>query len=254
MGRKSSAKDSMKLGIVIPLWKREALTRMTLRRCLRALKGDRNCILVAVTDEHENERAAREYGFEVVPFPNQPLSDKKNAGVAHLRGRVDGVVFLGSDDWVVSLRDEGFLDPYRRMLKKHPFVGVLDMWYADLVTSTAGYSVGYPESSGRYGEPIGPGRAITSDALEHVEWLPRPSGRKKGHDGPMRRKLEGAGFSAFGYPQDQFDIRIVDIKSELSMTSYECLTLSQKSWQEVFEPFPRDEFQELQTLCQSHGY
>lgn len=240
----------MRLGVVIPLWKREALTRMTLRRCVRALKRDRNCILVAVTDEYENGRTARESGFEVVPFPNQPLSDKKNAGVAHLRGRVDGVVFLGSDDWITSLRDEGFLEPYRRMLEKHPFVGVLDMWYVDLLTSKAGHFVGYLPKSPRHGEPIGAGRAMTSDALDSVGWMPRPPNSARGHDGAMRRKLEAAGFPAYGNLQDEFEIRVVDIKSATSVTPFGRVALSPKSWEEVFEPFPEDEVMELQMLCQ----
>lgn len=231
----------MKLGIVMPLWKREELTRLTLRRCARETANDPDCVLVAVTDEAVNGAEARVNGFEVVPHPNSPLSNKKNAGVKHLEGRVDAVVFLGSDDWPASIGAYTFLEAYRHLLGEHPGFGPLDMWYFDRPSRQAGHSPGYPPGP-RCGEPIGAGRALRSDALDSIGWLPRPPGLAKNHDGAMRRKLRDAGFEITGFLQAQMGVRIVDIKSELSITPYGKLpNMAPCPPSTVFEPFPEDE-------------
>lgn len=230
----------MKIGIVMPLWGREALTRLTLQRCARATAGDSECVLVAVTDERRNGMAARAHGFEIVPAPNVPLSNKKNMGVKHLQGRVDAVVFLGSDDWVVStVRGQSFLDGYRRLLKRHPCFGPLDMWYCDLQTGRAGYSPGYVGH--RRGEPIGAGRAIRADVLDRLNWLPRPPGLSGGHDAAMRKKLRRCGFRLRGFLLSRMGIRIIDIKSGHSMTPYRKLPLRPVSWATALSPFPSKE-------------
>lgn len=241
----------MKLGIVMPLWGREQLSRLTLQRCALETNGDRGCILVAVTDEPINGSQARQCGFEVVHFPNQPLSDKKNAGVEHLRGRVDGVIYLGSDDWIISMGPRSFLDQYRFALERHPFIGPLDMWYLDLQTGKAGHSKGYPKESPRHGEPTGAGRAMTSGVLNRVDWSPRPAGQAQGHDGGMKRKLQAAGISIFGCTQNELGIRLVDIKSQTSTTSYEKLRVEPSDWDAVLKCFPKNEVMQLQMLRDS---
>lgn len=233
----------MKLGIVIPLWGRESLARLTLRRCARATAGDSGCVRVAVTDEVKNGAQARNYGFEVVSAPNIPLSDKKNAGVKHLQGRVDAVIFLGSDDWGTTLSTTSFLDQYRKKLQVYPCLGPLDLWYMNLDTGRAGYSAGY--TGDRKGEPIGVGRAIRSDALDALDWLPRPSGLHKNHDGGMRKKLAEAGYRFQGFVQKELGIHLVDIKSKESITPYRRLTLRATPWTEALGPFPKQEVQEL---------
>lgn len=240
----------MKLGVVIPLWKREGITRLTLRRVSRATQADSNCVLVAVTDEKKNAKSAQAFGFEVVSAPNKPLSDKKNAGVKHLQGRVDGVIFIGSDDWVASLRrGKSFLDLYREKLQEHPCLGPLDMWYADAVSLKAGYDPGY--TGKRAGEPIGVGRAMRSDVLDALDWLPRPSNLAKDHDYNMCLKLKKHGFVFKGFQQAEIGVRFLDIKSELSVTAYRRLKLRPLTWKTAFQPFPKAEVAELVKLVKA---
>ena len=237
----------MKLGVVIPLWKREELTRLTLRRIAREVEGDQDCILVAITNEEINGEQASEYGFEVVSVRNQPLSNKKNAGVQHLKDRVDGVVLLGSDDWAVGLGGVPFLSRYRKILSEHPVVGPLDMWYVDLERAAGGYYEGY-EGGQRRGEPVGVGRAMTAEVLDAIKWTPRPPNLQSHHDGAMRTIIENAGYLCEGRKQEELGVRLVDIKSETSVTAFSSLSLMAESWDEALRPFPQEEVADLAEL------
>ncbi len=237
----------MKLGVVVPLWGRAPLTRLTLRRISRETERDKECILVAITDEPWNGKQAEAFGFEVVSAPNSPLSNKKNAGIQYLRGCVDGVVLLGSDDWAIGLEGVSLLDRYRTALTEHSFVGPLDLWYLNLAGGAAGYNAGYTEES-RLGEPVGVGRAIRAEVLDAVEWEPRPPRLLRNHDGEMRKRIKAAGFSCTGRTQEDLGVRIVDIKSNASITPFKRLKLSRKKWDTVLEPFPQEEVVELKSL------
>ncbi|HEY5656550.1 MAG TPA: hypothetical protein VIY27_02055 [Myxococcota bacterium] len=243
----------MKLGMVMPLWGRAELARLTLRRAaVEAEAASVPVTLVAVTDEWINGDIACYYGFEVVSAPNSPLSDKKNAGVIHLRGRVDGVVFLGSDDWATGTSAPNFFDKWAEVLEEHAAFGPLDLWYADLETGNGLYSAGYP-SGPRHHEPVGAARALRADVLDLVGWAPRPSGMRSSHDGAMKTLLlsHGVDICKPRLTQDELGVRIVDIKSETSVTSFGLLSTLRndpRKWRTVFAPFPEEEVIDLETL------
>ena len=248
MGRKPGEEAPVKLGIVIPLWQREELTRLTLQRISREVEGDEDCVLVAITNEFENGVLALRHGFELVRAPNQPLSDKKNSGIQHLRGRVEGVVLLGSDDWATGMGGVSLLDRYREALSTFPFIGPLDMWYVDLGSSRGGHCEGYGEEDSRHGEPSGVGRAMRTDLLDAIDWRPRPPGLPRSHDGAMRKVIEAVGFACTGRTQEELGVRIVDIKSDTSVTEFSSLRLRPHFLGEILAPFPDEEVNELMAL------
>jgi len=237
----------MKLGVIMALWRRQELTRLCLRRIARAARGV-DAVLVAVTDEEDNGRAAREHGFEVVERPNRPLGAKHNAAVWHLRGRVDAVVVLGSDDWVC----DQFFPQWATACPEAPLFGLYDTYQVCLRTRRALYFEGYRQPH-RRGDTIGAGRRVGAEVLEALDWQPWEPDVEKSLDWSMRQRMEQRGFrvSGSGVHQAQLGVRMIgSIKGRRSLTSFDEMLRqsSMRAWGDVLAPFPPDEVRELEAL------
>src|SRR4051812_9717831 len=93
----------MQVGLVIPAWRRYAVTRLCLaqKQHLVAALAARGitCHVVVVADD-DNLDIAASYGFATVEQQNV-LGRKVNDGFQHCWERgADYVAFVGSDDWV----------------------------------------------------------------------------------------------------------------------------------------------------------
>lgn len=238
----------MKLGVVIPFWGREAIAQFCLRRLRRAADVSVSEVtIVAVTDEAENGRIATSFGCELVPHPNTYLSTKWNAGVAHLRDRVDAVVILGSDGWVC----DRFFDAWAARLVETPVVGVLDSWQVCVHRPEALYWPGYHKER-RRGETIGAGRALRADVLNSIDWNPWLPGLHRGLDWSMRNVLQGHGISLLGgLTQEEAGVRVLGIKSEVGITPFERFLKTARlvSREEALAPFPADEVAGLEAFA-----
>ncbi len=236
----------MKLGVVMPLWKRERIAELCLRRVARAAAGC-DVELVAVTNEGENGKLAASLGWRVVRAPNHPLGDKFNAGARALRNRVDALVVLGSDNWVC----DRFFAQWDALLRDRPVVGIVDSWQICLHRRQALYYPGYTRAD-RSGESIGAGRALRADVLDRLQWTPWDGRLLKGLDWSMRERLRVAGFDALGRPQEDLGVRLLGIKSEVGMTPFEKFARAQGtrlvSRAAALAPFPLDEQRALEAL------
>lgn len=233
--------------MVVALWGREALARLSLTRYARAARG-RDVVLVAVTDEERNGAMARELGFDVVASPNFPVSDKHNAGARRLREHnVDALVVLGSDDWVC----DRFFANWAAELEHAPVIGVTDDYLVCTHRVEACHWTGYKNH--RSGESIGVGRALRRDVLDRLGWLPWASGKDKGLDSTMTGRLKELGYSTAGRTQASLGVRIVGFKSGAELTAYERLShvhgVKPATRDDVLAPFPRDERDALAKLC-----
>lgn len=204
----------MRLGVVVALWGREGIAQVSLTRYARAARGH-DVTLVAVTDEPGNGSMADELGYEVVAAPNFPVSDKHNAGAAHLRGRVDAMVVLGSDNWVC----DRLFGAWERELESSPIVGVTDVWHVCVHRPDALYWRGY--TNHRAGESIGVARALRSDVLDALDWQPWGLGANKGLDSTMTARLRERGYSTAGKKQAELGVRVIGLKSTSGLTPFE---------------------------------
>lgn len=236
----------MKLGVVMPLWRREALAELCLRRVAKAATGA-NVELVAVTTEAWNGRVAAKLGWRVVRAANHPLGAKFNAGAAALRGRVDAMIVLGSDNWVC----DRFFERWAVHLLSRPVVGIVDSWQVCLHRPDAIYYPGYTRPN-RVGESIGAGRALRADVLDRLEWRPWDSQLSRGLDWSMRERLRRAGFDALGRPQKDLGVRLLGIKSDVGMTPFEKFARAPGTKlvprATALAPFPVDEQRALEAL------
>jgi len=236
----------MRIGVVVAFWRREAIAWLMLRRLANAARGH-DVTIAAVTDEEENGRAAEMFGCEVVKAQNSPLSNKHNAGAAHLRGRVDAIVVLGSDNWVC----DRFFGVWQRELSAAPIVGVTDSWQVCVHRPEALYYPGYTKPH-RRGETLGAARGLRADVLDRLDWQPWLIGKERGLDWSMRQKLRGLGYDTAGRKQAELGVRMIGVKSDESLTKVEKFMAAPGSVlverEEALRPFPQDECAALESL------
>jgi hypothetical protein len=237
----------VKLGAIVALWGREAIAQLSLTRFARAARAT-NTRLVAITDEPGNGSMAAELGFDVVEAPNEPLSDKHNAGMRRLRGEVDAVVVLGSDNWIT----DNLFGVWSAQLEAHPIVGVVDSWQVCTHRPESLYFGGY-QSVKRRGESIGVARALRSDVLDAVDWSPWPAGLAKGLDWGMRGRLMERGHRIVGGRQQAYGVRVIGLKSPDGLTPFERFEGASSARlvrrEDVLTPFPADERAALERIC-----
>lgn len=238
----------MKFALVVACWGREAVTQLCLTRFARAARGH-DVLLVAATDEVGNGSMAVELGYEVVSVPNAPLSDKHNAMAAHIRGRVDAMVLVGSDDWIC----DRLFGVWAGELERSPVVGVVDSWQVCTHRRAALFYAGYTTPT-RVGESIGTARALRSDVLDAVDWRPWPDGLSRGLDGGMTARLRWLGYDTRGRAQASLGVRVLGLKGEDALTPFERFErlpgMTAVSRDAALDPFPADERDALEKLCQ----
>jgi hypothetical protein len=222
----------LRIGLLTCLWRRPELTDFVLAHYAgvrKRLAGTLELVPVAVGSEGAASRVmAERHGFTYVEHPNQPLSDKWNAGLAPLRAaKVDAVFIIGSDDLV---NDRAFL-VYGTLLRRGlKFLGVQDLQFLDLATMRLVHWQGY--TGKRAGEPVGLARCIHRDYLEAADWRLWESGLDRGLDYSMVVRLhpllgDAARMNERGLLRcDDHGIAAVDVKSGYNMWAFEDIAQS----------------------------
>ena len=195
----------MTIGILTTLWKRHALARIVLEHYAHLDLPGVRFVLLAVGSEGDVSRSlAEESGWEYIEHPNDPLSDKWNAGIATLRGRVDAVLIVGSDDIMTIRAIEMVLEQIRSGSEA---VGLKDLHYYDTRTGDAYYGVRHMP---------GAGMMVTADALDRVGWQPWESGLNRYLDRSFTNRLQTKAYPCrFKYIENCRDksADMVDIKT-----------------------------------------
>lgn len=170
----------MKIACPIPVYGRKPLVELTVRRLKES-----GVIPIIVGDEEFVKEIAEKYSVEFVHHPNKPLGSKWNAGfVASKKYDPDGVIFMGSSDWV----SDSYLKEIKTLLEDYSFIGKLDCHFVDVseeirLLHWAGYNCN------RRGEPIGIGRVLRKDFLEKINWKPFEDHIDNGLDFSMWKKV-----------------------------------------------------------------
>jgi hypothetical protein len=221
----------VQVGLVIPAWRRYAVTRLCLaqKQQLVAALAARGitCHVVVVADD-ENLDIAAGFGFETVEQENV-LGRKVNDGFEYACERgADYVGFVGSDDW---LHENAFdhLDD-SRVCAGHR-IAVVDL-----------------ERDGRLrrlgvGGPQGvPPWLIPRRALERSGCRPADDARTWGMEGSIVRGLGPVDWRF----DDPHDLVRVDFKSDVNMTPYGRITgllgygPEETAWPQLAEKYPAD--------------
>lgn len=203
---------TFRLGVIMKQWARPSITQFTQGWLSRLVLPGVELVRVSVTSPGDPYRAPQVDGWEYVSAPNEPLNGKGNAAVQALKGRVDAILNLGSDD----LCTPAYILEAVRLIRE----GVADvvlpkgLAFYDLL-STRAMVVDAPR--------IGAGRVVSASVLEALGWYLWP---QQGHlpdqgmderfklvPGIKKAKIDGMGVEAKSM--------VIDIKCHDNMGSFD---------------------------------
>jgi len=120
------------------------------------------------SDGEIGKSIAKKNGFEYIEYQNNPVSQKHNfAAQSCKKYNPDAVIYVGSDD-IMSIE---FFIFYIGLIKNgYDFCGITDIYF--LTKDRLGYWSGYPKTSSRFGEPIGPGKLYSRVLMDKLNWRP----------------------------------------------------------------------------------
>jgi len=222
-------KSKVKLLILTCVWKRHELSRLFFyyyNRLGKKLSDVIDIQIIAVGSEGETSQSiCEEHGAHYIEYPNQPLSDKWQAGLDYARSfDFDALVVLGSDDFIC----ENTLMFYSKQVSKGAlFLGFQDCYLHDFYSKKTIYWKGYGTSniqqsqSHRVGETIGLGRVLRRDLLEFMDFdLWQGMNANKSLDGIMKNKIVNkTGFLPIK-PEHGFYLRLNDEDYVFGMLSF----------------------------------
>lgn len=189
MERRSSS--PIHLTVLTALWKRPALARLVMMRyrtIAQELSGRVTLSFMAVGSEGaESKELAESCGWDYVEAPNRPLGKKWNSGMLAVKKKhdPDGVVIVGSDDWLNAACFEHYLDCLEREML---FVGFQDIYFLYWKKMTTLYFGGYTHPK-RIGEALGLGRCLSRELLERFKWQPWWNTLNRGLDLSMTKGI-----------------------------------------------------------------
>jgi len=146
-----------KILILLPIWKREAITKICFDN-LKELQKDFNIEVLCIVSEQWSKLLAFEYGFKYVKASNECLGTKLNIGVKEsLKYDYDYLMNLGSDDIITK----ELLFHYEKYFNNnHPFFGSTRLTFVNSKEKTL--------KTCDYQVMIGAGRCIRRDVLKET--------------------------------------------------------------------------------------
>jgi glycosyltransferase involved in cell wall biosynthesis len=186
----------VKIFCVIPIYGRTCVTAETVARLYRQTIPV-EVILVGSLDE--DRQLADLLNVHYIHSENAPLGAKTQRGVDRARELgADILMCCGSDDWVSYDWCEFFL---QKFLEGYNFTATLNAYFIKCMSGRS-FEVRWRkayEGTYREGEPIGPGRMISKELLDRVDWKLYPPERVRFLDGISFKRCKGAGGRFFLY-------------------------------------------------------
>lgn len=203
-----------RLGIISTIWKREKLTRIFLEYYER-IESPVELVKVAVISNEEDREVCEAFdSWKVIYAPNQPITDKHNAGCEYLKSQnVDAVVNMPSDNFFTS----GYFDFIAGALESGAdAVRLNSLFFYCLDTQRALYARGLYNAAGAM---------LARPVLDRVDWKPWTEGQLHATDACLYQKSERY-FDQFLKIEDTLDAGFVGIDfklKDISLNSYETL-------------------------------
>ncbi len=187
-------------------------------------------VLVVGSSERDRKHCKE---FEYIQVPNLPLGNKFNEGVEYLKDKADHIIFLGCDD-IFCVE---FFKIYEREIKRGTdFMGFLDCYFYDLVSTKAIYWSGY--SGSRKKEPIGAFKMLSKKALDAVAWRPFQDLWNSSLDYSMMAKLKGKKLNRRLLNMKQEGVVGVDLKDGDNITKFRLYENSEFVEKETLKQLP----------------
>ena len=208
------AKD-MKLIVIIPIYKRHDLTRL----CFHHLKLQQKMfgfdVLVAGSEGLDSRELTESFGFGYIETINDPLGQKLNA-LSHLCQDYDGMVILGSDDFIPNKAWELYYSQDLTGLKIFGFQGCY--FY-----STKTKSMNYFKYTGTI-KTIGAGRLYTGDLVRKMNGKIWSDDQPKALDTNASNRCGSVGAKEVILDQ----VTMIDVKHSHNITSHQIARVGAK--------------------------
>jgi hypothetical protein len=185
------------------------------------------CAVVVVGSCEEDELVGKHIRVDYVSCPNFDTAGKVDLGAKIQAGidyalaihDPDALLFCGSDDMLSSR----WIEKMVRLMTRYECVGAEHL-YSVRFRPQLEILVSTYLGTNRYGEPMGPGRMISRQALDRIpRWKLYRSGIRSGADGASYKRLVASGAVVGLYEGDE--AKVLSIKGE-----WEKLT----NWNDLF--------------------
>lgn len=185
----------MNIIAVTPVFGRTPILKYTIQRLLKK----NGCSHVICVGHQETDRKCVEENGGIWVQHENILGGKWNAGFQAARElKPDGVLFVGSSDWV----SDNWLD-MAPMLEKEDLIGKPDFYMLDMGdTRRMCHWAGY--QCHRKGEPIGIGRMVSASILDKMNWKPFIDTANKSMDWQMYIKALSLGGTVHSETGNQY--------------------------------------------------
>jgi len=195
-----------KLAVIIPFYLREEITSL----CFENISEQAKRIGFDVYAVGDDDKLCRKYDIYHIYAPNDFLSNKLNTAYQYIKDSYDGVIGIGSDNFV----SDSVFELYKEMDLSTPFfTGFTDIHIYSVKLKKLAHNFPYTMN----GNLIAVGRLITKSALQMLGYAPYPEYHKKGIDGVSKLKMINLGFKEVAI--DYANHFILDVKHELNISS-----------------------------------
>lgn len=205
-----------KLAVILPFYKRHSLTDVCFENLFYQSKKYGFDVVCIGSDGEYSRILAEYYGFRYLEMPNNPVSNKFNAGLLHLKGcGHDGVIVMGSDNFISDSVIEHYLTVDTSI---NAVYGFSDLHFY----STKDRRLGTDSSYQYMGMTIGVGRMFTKTLLEKAKYSLWRKELNSGMDSSANSFAKSLGAIEVKIPYtDKYFI--LDVKHELNISKHEII-------------------------------
>jgi len=189
-----------KIVCTMAVHKRKEVTIATVRQLQKQTIPVEVILIGGCDKEKEIAEAVNVRYFE---YRDKPLGAKLQFGVDIIKKmKPDYMLRCGSDDWLSSNWCEFMLSKFRPNVG---LVGALTYYIAEYIPNKP-VQISWREAykgTGRFGEPIGPGRIFDCKFLEMLGWKLFQTNRYCGMDSVSFKRIKSLGTKHYGYKGDE---------------------------------------------------
>lgn len=231
----------MNLAVIIAIYKRQDLTRICFEHLSVQQKKFGFDVIIAGSEGSESENLVREFGFNYIETPNEPLGQKMNLlSIACID--YDGVIVLGSDDF---LPDNAFAKFYTLDMSVKAIYGFRGCYFYSTKDKRLNF-FNYQNTI----KTIGAGRLYTGEVLKAINFKPWSDDQPKGLDTNAMQRCMSVGAKEIVLDQ----VTMIDVKHSHNVTSHAILRTGQKVTTDlIVRDFSQEFLDKLNSLNYASG-